>query len=321
MARRYNIPNNINNPLLQQDPVLASISDMLEFDNNGDNANQTNMVAMLGALLDRKLEPIMELARTNANKLAEIERSNTLFREQVQSFIDQQAYVTNELRSEVSTLKIRDNIVEQRDREPGQRIGNFHVPQNISPLELTNKLYNELYRPMFVQAAVDGYLPSRETVNVGERDVNGEPVITKSRVVDLPVPTEVIEYCHTLSGGRPHNLPVGAQPRRGARTPMLIVKLKGRNIKEIVNRYKKDSLAKYNRSKNLSDKESVFIVDDLTKTNLNCLNNLKVTDEVEEAFVLGGKIRFSLKTDPLKKHIVHNPFGRNLKELTQHYAN
>lgn len=319
---RFNFPKNIGNPLLQ-DPVFAPIADMIEVESTGNSGQQSNFLAMIEAMLDRKLAPLMEMERDNAKKLAEMEKNNALWRDQIQCVMDQnrdkQDVVNKEVRSDVLTLKIRDNIVETRDREPGERIYNYEVPQNISPLELTNKLYNDLYKDMFVQAAKDGYLPARETINMDVRDENGEPVITKSKVFDLPLPTDVIEYCHTL-GGRPANLPPGVQPRRGART-QLIVKLKGRNVKEIVHRYKKQSLANYNKSKNLSEQNSVYITDDLTKTNLNCLNKLKKTDMVEEAFVLGGKIRFSLKSDPLRTHIVHNPFATNLYELTQYHAN
>ena len=173
---------------------------------------------------------------------------------------------------EISHLKIRDNIVEQRDRNRGIRVKNLKVPDNITSTELTNKLYNEVFQNMFVEAAKDGLLPARQTVIIDER---GEAVISTSSEVELPLQIEVIEFCHVLPGGRPANMPPGAQPRRAARIPDIIVKLHSRNLKEIIYKYKKSTLGKLNRDKNLSKPNSVYIVDDLTQTNLNCLNDLK----------------------------------------------
>ena len=360
------IPSDINKQLLYQDPVLASIADMIESENNGarrghgsqrgvgsqrglgnqrglgsqhgqdnqrdqgnrngqqgrvDQGGNVDQMVKMEAMLDRKLN--QKLAPLH-NRVIELERNIEELRNQVhysnmenRNAIDRQGQAVEQIMGEVTYLMNRDNEVQQRDRNPGQRIDNFPVPENISPLELQDKIYNELYRPMFVQAAKEGLLPKREVVNLDQVDENGHPTITKSTVVDLPLPGEVIEYCHTLSGGRPANLPVGAQPRRAARTPTIIVKLKGRNTKEIIIRNKKAALQKYNTERKLGNKDAVYLYDDLTKANLNCLNKLQISPLVREAFALGGKIRFNLKSDPLKNYVVHNVYGNDLQQLTR----
>ena len=192
-------------------------------------------------------------------------------------------------------LDVRDNIVEQRDRDKAVRLFNYEVPQNITATELANKLHEDLFKDMFVQAAKDGLLPSRQVVHFDKLDVNGEPVIRTRSVVDIPLPSETVEYTHILPGARPANLPPGVQPRRAARIPVVIVKLKSRIIKEIFHKYKKYSLDNFNCAKNLTNSRKVFLVDDLTKVNLKCLSDLKASPKIEEAFVLGGKIHFSYK--------------------------
>ena len=330
------IPSNINSKHFRKDPVLASIADMVDAENNTHNRGQRQqgghrgprdnqdqgddrvLMDKIDAILDRKLAPIY-------HKLHELERSHEVFRNQFQCLnlearqaIDQQGEAIHQLMTDVIYLKNRDNNIEQRDRDPGQRIDNFPVPENISPLELQDKIYNDLYKPMFIQAAKDGILPKREVLNLDQLDDKGEPTITTT-TVDLPLPGEVIEYCHTLSGGRPANLPVGAQPRRAARTPTIIVKLRGRNTKEIITKYKKAGLVNFNKNK--AKKDSVFINDDLTKTNLFCLNKLKRSEGVCDAFFLGGKVRFSLKSNPSKNHTVLNAFGNDLEQLTRRPLN
>ena len=330
------ITSNINSKQFIKDPVLAAIADMVEGEPRGANhghggrngqrgndikCNHGDSMHELEAMLDRKLAPFL-------SKFTELERNIDSLRNQVQFFNDEtrqaigrQGHAIDHLMNGTNYLMVRDNTVEQRDRDPGQRIDNFKVPENSSPLEIADKIYNELYKPMFIEAAKDGLLPKREVVHLDEMDDKGEPKITKSTVVDLPLPGEVIEYCHTLGGGRPSNLPPGAQPRRAARTPTIIVKLQGRITKDIINRYKKSTLQKINQTRHLGEKDSISIYDDLTKVNLNCLNKLKETTEVQEAFSLGGKIRFSLRSNPMKKHIVHNLFAINIEGLKQYPIN
>ena len=312
----FSLPNISYDIGQSQDPVLASIADMIEAE-PGVETNQDNLIVKMGSLLDRKLTPINK-------KLEEMETNNEELKIQVQlltgdlqSSADQQEVTVQELSSQVSYLKYRDNVVEQRDRDPGIRIFNYKVPENLSFVELSNKIYDDLFKDTFIQAAKDGLLPSREIVNLDERDENGEPIITTRRVVELPLHSETIEYCHTLPGARPANLPPGVQPRRATRIPVIIVKLHSRNLKEILFKYKKESLKLYNRSKNLSFGNSVFINDDLTKANLICLNDLKASDNIEDAYSLGGKIRFSLKANPLNKLTVRNPFANELSEITK----
>ena len=77
---------------------------------------------------------------------------------------------------------------------------------------------------------------------------------------------------------------------------------------------KKSTLGKFNRDNNLSKPNSVYIVDDLTQANLNCLNDLKASDNVEDAYSMGGKIRFILKSDTSKRITVQNPFAEKLRD-------
>lgn len=330
------ITSNINSKPFLKDPALAAIADMVDegprgasLGHGGRNGHRGNdmqgnhrdIMKDMEDMLDRKLSPFL-------SKLTELERNMSSLSNQVQFLNDEtrqalgrQGHAIDHLMNGTNYLMVRDNTVEQRDRDPGQRIDNFKVPENSSPLEIADKIYNELYKPMFIEAAKGGLLPKREVVNLDERDEKGDPKITKSNVVDLPLPGEVIEYCHTLGGGRPPNLPPGAQPRRTARTPTIIVKLQGRMTKDIINRYKKTTLQKINQSKHLGEKDSINIYDDLTKVNLRCLNKLKDTAEVHEAFSLGGKIRFSLKANPLRKYIVHNPFAINIEGLKEYPIN
>ena len=107
---------------------------------------------------------------------------------------------------------------------------NYEVPKDIIATELVNKLHEDLFMDMFTKAAKDGLLPSRQVVHLDELDENGEPIIKTKSVVDIPLPRETVEYTHILPGTRPANLPPGVQPRRAARIPVVIVKLKSRKF-------------------------------------------------------------------------------------------
>ena len=297
-----------------KDPQLEAISDMLEEEPTvkdvtrpKEDGTQDVLLKVVSAM-ETKLDGIAE----NCLKLG---GQVQLLTGDLQTKVDQHSDTLDELKSQIDYLSCRDNIVEQRDRDKAVRIFNYEVPKNTTATELSNKLYDDIFKDMFVQAAKDGLLPSRQVVHLDERDENGEPIIRTKSVVDLPLPSETVEYTHTLPGARPANLPPGVQQRRAARIPVVIVKLKSRIIKEIFHKYKKDSLDKFNSAKNLSYAKKVFIVDDLTKVNLNCLNDLKASPRIEEAFVLGGKIRFCYKSNPEKKLTVQNPFASELSEI------
>ena len=316
------LPGDICDPIYTRNPLLQSISDMVDHDLEQNMAPvQDDLMNRIEAMLDRKLEPI-------SAKLAEVVRNYDYLNDQLQGYkgevqyaVSQQGETIKELMTETSCLRIRDNVVQQRDRDPSFIISNFSVPDKITPVELSKKLHNDLFKPMFIEAAKQGMLPVKETVHLDELDDGGEPVVRASREVELPGPLDLIEYCHVLPGGdtkgrRPENMPPGVEPRRSARIQPLIVKIRSRNFKSIIHKFKKNTIEKYNRDKQLNEFDQVFMVDDITKVNRFCLNKLKKTDEVEEAFWLGGKIRFRLKNKPNKTFIVHNPYAPNLEQLT-----
>ena len=147
-------------------------------------------------------------------------------------------------------LRLRDNEVEQRDRDPGWRIFEYKIPDKIRPVELANKIYDDLLEPMFIKAAEDGLLRPRKVVKVvNEVGDNGEMTrrtVVEEKEVELPLPLEVIEFCHVLPGGGNHepNLPVGSPPpAREPRIPSVIVKSTSRNFKSILHKYKKDAFS------------------------------------------------------------------------------
>ena len=295
-----------------EDPKLNAISDMVE--------EETCVSKVTRNKEAESLEKLVNSISQIQTKIDRIDENYQMLRGQVQLLtgdlrtnVDENSAALQELKSHIDYLSVRDNIVEQRDRDKAVRLFNYEVPQDITATELSNKLHEDLFKDMFVQAAKDGLLPSRQVVHLDELDENGEPIIKMKSVVDLPLPSETVEYTHILPGARPAHLPPGVQPRRAARIPVVIVKLKSRIIKEIVHKYKKNSLDKFNCANNRSKK--VFLVDDLTKVNLNCLNDLKASPKIEEAFVLGGKIRFSYKSNPEKKLTVQNPFAYELSEI------
>jgi hypothetical protein len=297
-----------------KDPQLEAISDMIDVEPTVKDVTRAKEDGTPDDLVKAVSALEMKIDGLAANCLT-LRGQVQLLAGDLQTKVDEHSDTLDELKPQIDYLSCRDNIVEQRDRDKAVRIFNYDVPKNITATELSNKLYDDLFKDMFVQAAKDGLLPSRQVVHLDERDENGEPIIRTKNVVDLPLPSETVEYTHTLPGARPANLPPGAQQRRAARIPVVIVKLKSRIIKEIFHKYKKDSLDKFNSAKNLNYAKKVFIVDDLTKVNLNCLNDLKASPKIEEAFVLGGKIRFSYKSNPEKKLTVQNPFASELSEI------
>ena len=300
-----------------KDPKLNAISDMLEEETCVREDTKNKKV--------ESFEKLLKGFTSLQTKIDKIDECYQTLRGQVQYLtgdlrcnVDENSAALQEVKAHTDYLAVRDNIVEQRDRDKAVRIFNYEVPKDITATELANKLHEDLFMDMFTKAAKDGLLPSRQVVHLDEFDENGEPVIKTKSVVDLPLPSETVEYTHILPGSRPANLPTGVQPRRAARIPVVIVKLKSRIIKEIFHKYKKYSLDKFNSAKNLSYPKKVSIVDDLTKVNLNCLNDLKASPKIEEAFVLGGKIRFSYKSNPEKKCTVQNPFAYELSEICKY---
>ena len=296
-----------------KDPKLNAISDMLEEETCVREDTKNKKV--------ESFEKLLKGFTSLQTKIDKIDECYQTLRGQVQYLtgdlrcnVDENSAALQEVKAHTDYLAVRDNIVEQRDRDKAVRIFNYEVPKDITATELANKLHEDLFMDMFTKAAKDGLLPSRQVVHLDEFDENGEPVIKTKSVVDLPLPSETVEYTHILPGTRPANLPPGVQPRRAARIPVVIVKLKSRIIKEIFHKYKKYSLDKFN----LSNSKKVYLVDDLTKVNLNCLNDLKASPKIEEAFVLGGKIRFSYKSNPEKKCTVQNPFAYELSEICKY---
>ena len=139
-------------------------------------------------------------------------------------------------------------------------------------------------------------------------------------IESIPEPSQIIEYTHILPS---HNAPNKRPPPPGALErnqsppePVIITKFVSRNVKYIVHKYKKKVFAEINENR----ESKIEFYDDLTKVNLDCLRFLKSDVNapiIEKAFVLSGKIKFALKSNPDRLLTVKNPFTRDIKLLNK----
>lgn len=232
------------------------------------------------------------------------------------------------LQETVEFLKIENNIKEQRDRDRSMRIFNLKVPAKIDSSDLANLLYDKLFKGICKKAVEEGKLKTsvdlvdeHEAVEreqevermSGQGQGQGASDQPRRCPRGLPTPADFIEYCHILPGGSTEsdNRPPGLGAR-SPRIPVIIVKFTSRHYKYLVHRYKRSILSSFNSA----NQSKVFLTDDLTKVNLNCLNRLKDDVNVKDAFILNGKIRFSYVSNPDRKLLVNNPFAETFDKMT-----
>ena len=111
------LPGDIRDPIYSCDPLLQSISDMVDPNLEQNPAPvQDDLMNRIEAMLDRKLEPI-------SAKLAEVVRNHDYLNDQLQGYkgevqyaVSQQGETIKELMTETSCLRIRDNVVQQRHK-------------------------------------------------------------------------------------------------------------------------------------------------------------------------------------------------------------
>lgn len=223
----------------------------------------------------------------------------------------------------IEYLKIENNIKEQRDRDRSMRIFNLKVPAKIDSTDLANLLYEKLFKAVCKKAVGEGKL--KTSLDFVDEPLDSQPdeqggdgrqgagVQPRTSMRSLPTPADFIEYCHLLPGASSEsdNRPPGLGDR-SARIPVIIVKFTSRHYKYLVHRYKRSILSSFNNA----NQSKVFLTDDLTKVNLNCLNKLKDHNDVKDAFVLNGKIRFSLLSNPERKLLVSNPYAETFDKMT-----
>lgn len=259
------------------------------------------------------MEKVSEAMRVNAAhevKIQALEASNMELQSELKvvkerALVAHRSNTSYEKKFETLDHKIEmvANEREQRERNPTVRWFNCKVTDSAkkSSVVLTNELYDTFLHKIFTRAKEDGL------------------------VKVIPKPTEIIEYAHILPSKKPDPkpapyLPPGApQPTRKDSAPFedtLISKFTSRNYKYIVHKYKKEILNEINKDKD----KKIEIYDDLTKVNLECLRFLKSDANshlVEKAFVLSGKIKFVLKSNPQKLLTVINPFEKDVKKLNK----
>jgi hypothetical protein len=259
------------------------------------------------------MEKVSEATRVNAaqeEKIKALEASNVELQSELKVvkervLVAHRSNTANEKKFETLDHKIEmvANEREQRERNPTVRWFNCKVTDSAkkSSIVLTNELYDTFLHKIFTRAMEDGLVKA------------------------IPKPTEIIEYAHILPSKKPDPkpapfLPPGApQPTHKDSAPFedtLISKFTSRNYKYIVHKYKKEILNEINKDKD----KNIEIYDDLTKVNLDCLRFLKSDANshlVEKAFVLSGKIKFVLKSNPQKLLTVINPFEKDVKKLNK----
>lgn len=194
-------------------------------------------------------------------------------------------------------LKIRDNEIAQRDRNPACRIFGLRLPEDCSTNSIATKrfLYNVLFSPMLDKAAAAG-------------EINSAPdeflsVLGVAHILPVNVKPK-----KTIPGQKPFEPPI----------PTILCKFSSVGWKKLCFQFKRgivDSL-------NTQNKSEIRIFDDLTSTNLTCMKRIK---EIKgfTSFFRDGAVRIKVVSEgdgdqPQEKNRrVWNPFGVTIDEMTK----
>ena len=193
-------------------------------------------------------------------------------------------------------LKIRDNEVAQRDRNPGSRIFGLRLPEDCTSNSIATKryLYNVLFSPMLDKAAAAGEIKS-----VPEEFLS---VLAVAHI--LPVSKPKV----TIPGEKPAESPIAS----------IICKFTSIGWKKLCFQFKRGVID----SLNTQNKTEIRIFDDVTSTNLSCMNRIKEIKGLK-SFFRDGAVRFKKVTEgegdrsQEKNRRVWNPFGITIDEMTK----
>lgn len=250
------------------------------------------------AAMDAKIKEVEGINAALVARVKELEDAGVAKDARIQAGEDNNKMLKEEVDALGFEIKMLANTREQRDRNPGGRFHNVKVSDSAkkNSVILTNELYDTFLKSIFEHAKNDGLIES------------------------IPEPSQIIEYTHILPS---HNAPNKRPPPPGAPErnqsppePVIITKFVSRNVKYIVHKYKKKVFAEINENR----ESKIEFYDDLTKVNLDCLRFLKSDVNapiIEKAFVLSGKIKFALKSNPDRLLTVKNPFTRDIKLLNK----
>lgn len=272
-----------NEEIATSNSLLESKVKEMETTSAATDAKFKEMEGINAALVARVKE--LEDAGTAMDvRFQEIEGSNKILKEEVDALNFE--------------IKMVSNIREQRDRNAGGRFHNLKVSDSAkkNSVILANEIYDTFLHRIFELAQTDGFIK------------------------EIPESSQIIEYTHILPANparRKRPPPPGAPERNQAPSePVVITKFVSRNAKYIVHKYKKKVFEEINKNRD----PKIEFYDDLTKVNLDCLRFLKSEQNaylIEKAFVLSGKIKYALKSNPEKLLTVVNPFTRDIKLLNK----
>jgi len=110
-----------------------------------------------------------------------------------------------------------------------------------------------------------------------------ELAVTSGELNSVPDCHSLIELAHPM-------------PSNPGKPTVSIVKFISRNMKLLFLRYKGPVLTRIREERGIH----VAVYDDLTSTNLACLNRLYEESRVEKAWNMQGKIKFTTKLNPNK---------------------
>lgn len=255
---------------------------------------------------DAFMEKIKAIVRTELksemdNRIEEVTKMITEVREEVESLKVLQSSNVSAINIKLDDiefdLKSVANVRQQRERDEGVMIYDLPLPPSTgyNTVAQTNYIFDTLLRPMCEKAKKDGLIRY------------------------IPEPLEMVKVCHPV----PRKAKVTTGTEQGPQTHQvdpIILKFASKNWKAMVYKYKREVLEAWNtRHSHPGRKVQVEILDDLTKTNISCLNWLKSEDNaniIESANYRGGKIKYRLKTNPRTLKVVTDPFTRNIQDIS-----
>ncbi len=148
------------------DPELNVISDMVEEETCVREVTKNKEAVALEKLVNSISFMQTKISRIDENYQT-LRGQLQLLTGDLQTNVDEHSAALQEMKAHTDYLAVRNNILEQRDRDKSVRLFNYEVPQNITATELANKLHEDLFL-VYIQAAKDGLLPSRQVVHLDE---------------------------------------------------------------------------------------------------------------------------------------------------------
>ena len=213
-------------------------------------------------------------------------RMNSLEDQWLSDRIEDNTVDISDLNLRVEALELRDNHVEQRDRNYASRLVNFELPNDLtSARQASYYIYKKFVQPALKKA------------------VDKEPDLHDH----VPTFWEVWDMGHAVpTRDRPDGTP-GPNLFTFSFTSRGYLQLYLENIKEV--------LQDHNDAN--PDKPEVKTKKDMTSANKACMSTLYDNSEVENFWLSGTTIKYTKTGDPDRSYTVSNPFGRDLAEMHQ----